>query len=539
MGEIGGRAVLDRLRRRAAGYLSSGQWSAARTVLESLLQKDPGDVAAKLELANLALRRGRLREHAQLLGECARAFVGVTHPHLRDSQLLPALIRGLHQCGEVVAGRKCLEKFERMDLRDAGVLTEQARLRLLMGDVTAAAHRMGRAMALGIDSPDAYYLQATLCQFTGRPEQADQVLRICLWRWPEFGEAAVALANLRTQSREANQVALWRQTLSRVPDAPHDNEGKLNRAGLESALFKELDDIGEANEAWQALERSNALMRQLAVYDKSKEEAVVAGIIEASRKLEGQAELDKKQGRDGPTPIFIVGMPRSGTTLLDRMLSNHSEIASAGELNDFRRQLRWMTDVPAGGVTAMLEVLRRSHSIDFSQLGARYLAQTQWRAQGRRYYIDKLPINVRMVPFIRRALPQARILHLVRDPMDVCFSNYKAMLGLVSAYSYDQEAMAHYYGLYAKLVGIWHQSMPGAMLDVPYNRLVRDTEATLRQVLDHCGLAWEKACLNPESNLAPVATLGSAQVREPVYTRSIGEWRRYELGLEPLRAALP
>lgn len=531
--------ALNRLRRRAAGYLSTGQWSAARTVLEALLLKDPNDFMARLEIAILALRQGHLREHARLLSECAHAFDDTRFPHSRYSSLLPGIARRLHQCGEIVVGRECLDKFERMDIRDADALTEQARLRLLMGDITMAAHRMGRAMALGISSPDAYYLQATLCQFTGRLEQADHVLQTCLSRWPEFGDAAVALANLRTQSKEVNHVELWRETLRSMPVASLDNDGKLNRAGLESALFKELDDMGHVSEAWQALEQCNALMRQLAPYDKAGEEAVVAGIIEASKMLGSESGSDETWRRDGPIPIFIVGMPSSGTALLDRMLSNHSEVTSAGELNDFRRQLRWMTDVPAGGITAMLEVLRRIPAIDFAELGARYLKQTQWRAQGRRYYIDKLPLNVRMVPFIRRALPQARILHLVRDPMDVCFSNYKAMLGLVSAYSYDQRALAHYHGLYAMLVRRWHQSMPGAMLDVPYNGLVRDTEATLRQVLDYCGLTWEDGCLRPENNRAPVATPSSTQVREPIYARSIGEWRRYESGLEALRMALP
>jgi hypothetical protein len=213
-------------------------------------------------------------------------------------------------------------------------------------------------------------------------------------------------------------------------------------------------------------------------------------------------------------------------------------VVSAGEINDFRRQLRWITDVPAAGVPGMLKALERTPQIDFAQLGARYLQQTQWRAQGRAYYVDKLPINVRMVPLIRRALPHAPILHLVREPMDVCFSNLKAMLGHASAYSYDMPALAHYYGLYARVTRHWRETLPDAMLDVPYTALVNDTEATLRTILAHCGLPMEQACLHPERNVAPVATPSSAQVREPVYTRSLGEWRRYATALEPLRQAI-
>lgn len=241
---------------------------------------------------------------------------------------------------------------------------------------------------------------------------------------------------------------------------------------------------------------------------------------------------------EGPTPIFIVGLPRSGTTLLDRMLSSHSQVVSAGEINDFRRQLRWMTDVPPSGVQGMLAAQRRSTDIDFAELGARYLEQTQWRAQGRRFYIDKLPINVRMVHLIRRALPQAPILHMVRAPMDVCFSNFKAMLGPASAYSYDMHTLAHYYEQYLRLTHHWHTSMPGAMLDVSYASLVSEPAITLRRVLQHCGLAVEEGCLHPERNAAPVATPSSAQVREPIHQRTLGEWRHYARQLEPLRLAL-
>jgi hypothetical protein len=228
-------------------------------------------------------------------------------------------------------------------------------------------------------------------------------------------------------------------------------------------------------------------------------------------------------------------MPRSGTTLLDRMLSNHSQVASAGEINDFLRQLHWAADVPPIGVHGMLGALLRVPNIDPAELGARYLAQTQWRAQGRRFYIDKLPVNIQMVPFIRRALPHAPILHMVRDPMDVCFSNFKAMFGNVSAYSYDMQALAHYHGLYRRLVDEWRSSLPGAMLDVHYEELVRQPADVLRRVLSHCGLDEESACLHPERNTAPVATPSNMQVREPIHTRGLGTWQPYAHQLEPLR----
>ena len=143
-----------------------------------------------------------------------------------------------------------------------------------------------------------------------------------------------------------------------------------------------------------------------------------------------------------------------------------------------------------------------------------------------------------MVPFIRRALPQAPILHLVRDPMDVCYSNLKAMFGGASPYCYDMQMLSHYYKQYLRLTNHWRVTLPDAMLDIPYASLVRDPKSTMCQVLGHCGLEIEEACLRPELNTSPVATPSSAQVRESIHTRSIEQWRHYEKQLEPLRQAL-
>jgi len=389
-------------------------------------------------------------------------------------------------------------------------------------------------MNAGADGPNQHYLYAMLLQYTGKIAQAESVLEACLHRWPRFGDAAVALANLRTQSIEANHIDILRKLSRSIPFDSQSSDKRMARAGFESALFKELDDLGNHDEAWQALSRSNALMHSISPYDKVGETAITDELIRIFGYIDAEREAPLHRF-DGSIPIFIVGMTRSGTTLLDRMLSNHSQVVSAGEINDFRRQLHWMTDTAQGGIPNLLEVFRRTEGINYAELGARYLEQTQWRALDKRFYIDKLPINIRMVPFIRMALPHAPILHLVRDPMDVCFSNFKAMLGPVSAYSYDMQSLAHYYGEYARLVGHWHAVMPGAMFDVSYASLVCDTEATLRKVLMHCGLEWEESCLRPERNTAPVATPSSAQVREPIYTRSLGEWRRYATQLEPLR----
>jgi hypothetical protein len=236
---------------------------------------------------------------------------------------------------------------------------------------------------------------------------------------------------------------------------------------------------------------------------------------------------------DGPTPIFVVGLPRSGTTLLDRILDNHSQVRSAGERSEFPRQLRWIADCH-GQELIDEKLIARLQRIEFAELGRRYLEQTQWRAQGHRFYVDKLPANYMLAGVIRRALPQAPILHMVRDPMDVCFSNYKAMFGDAYAHSYDMSALAAHYRRYRRLMRHWHALMPGAIFDVNYNALVTDPESVARRVFDRCGLNYEPGCTDTTRNVSAIDTLSSAQVREPIHARTLGEWRRYESQLGPL-----
>lgn len=503
---------------------------AAQITLEALVERVPDDPSVRMQLANVLVKRGHLRASTHQLLKIALACS-------IDAQLIAQTVRRLYYHGEILAARDCLDRFELMPKSSAPMLAEQAQLRWMLGEIPAALTLMERAIAEGVETPDACYLYAMLCQFTGNIDQADGALAASLRHWPNFSDAAVALANVRKQTPENNHLDLLRGQLRRIPENSNAAEAGVARAVFESALFKELDDLGRHDEAWQALVRSNALMHALNPYDAIGETAVTDVIIHASESI-AAAHGSPTTTFEGPTPIFIVGMPRSGTTLLDRMLSSHSQVVSAGEINDFRRQLRWVTDVPPGGIQGMLKAQQRSPNIDFAELGSRYLQQTQWRAQGQHFYIDKLPINFRMVHLIHRALPHALILHMVREPMDVCFSNFKAMLGPASAYSYDMRTLAHYYGQYVRLTNHWRVNMPGAMLDVSYASLVSEPAATLHRVLEHCGLEDEDGCLHPERNTAPVATPSSAQVREPIHTRALGEWRHYAEQLEPLQLAL-
>lgn len=519
---------LDQLRQQAKACLDGQQWPAAQAALEAILRHAPGDLASAIQLSDVLFRQGRLQASTWPLLHALQRLP-------RDAPLIASLVQHLIARGEVLAARSCLDLLAQAPDPPPGLWTTQANLRFMTGEVREALPLIENALRAGADSPAERQLYAMLLQFNGQMDAACAVLEGCLERWPHFGDAAAVLADLRKQRPDAHRLPQLQEQLARLPEAPTDPTEAFTRAEFEYALFKTLDDLGRREEAWQALARCNALMHRLNPYRPAAEEAVTDALV--GMPLDQLAPASAN-GFDGPTPIFVVGMPRSGTTLLDRILSSHSRVTSAGEITDFWRQLHWVADVIPDRSGSLAQIARRSREIDYRQLGMRYLKQTQWRAQGRSHYVDKLPGNIQMVAFIRRALPHAPVLHMVRDPMDTCFSNFKAMFGNASAYSYELGALAHYYRQYQRLVRHWRQALPGAMLDVSYADLVQDPATTARRVLAHCGLEVEEACLRPERNTTPVATRSSPQVRESIHTRGLGQWRHYAAQLEPLRLAL-
>ncbi|HEU4670744.1 MAG TPA: sulfotransferase [Dyella sp.] len=517
------------LREQARAAIGNGQHALAERLLGQLVEREPADVPARMELAAAILRQGRMRDAARHLLEAV--------PRLPNhAELIARLAWQLALQGEVLGARACLAHLSRAPDPPSHVLVEQAHLHWMLGDIEAAAAHIERAHALGLDGPGEHYLRGMLLQFTGRLGEAETVLTDLLDRWPGHADAVVILANLRRRHAGDDLLGRLDRWQARL-GAPADPRGRFALAEYDAARFKIHDDLGQHDRAWAALERCNGVMRELHPYDGADEQATVDAIERAAGQL-GPLPSRQPAAAGAPAPLFIVGLPRSGSTLLDHMLSAHPEIASAGEISDFQRQLHWVADVAQAGPGSLRAVMQRASSLDLPLLGRRYLEQAGWRAGGARWFIDKLPANVRLVPFIRRALPQARIVHIVRPPMDVCYSNLKVMFGSASPYCYDMRAMAHYHGLYRRLVDRWRQLDPDAMLEVAYADLVTDPEGTLSRILAHCGLPMDRRCLHPEANPGAVATPSSAQVREPLHRRALEQWRRYATQLEPLRQAL-
>lgn len=508
---------------RAQQYLADGKVTAAKAALESLLLRQPDRFAARLLLASVHLNERRARDAAEQARRAAQSTPD-------DADAVAAAVQCLLRIGEFVAARQCLDRYGGLARQlDAPRLRLLARAHQQLGDNTSALELLGRACSADPGNADVRYFHGLQLQFHGQIGAARQEMQACLRIIPTYGRAALSLARLNKANPDPARLAFIRAHLADVPQETEEH------AAFEFAQFEELETLRDFDGAFAALDRGNSIMHRRLAGDDRLDASVFDGVahVATSTFVSGPG----LRSTTGPVPIFIVGLPRSGTTLLDRMLGNHPDVTSAGELTDFPLQMRWCADLH-GNQTIDAELLRRIPELDFAELGQRYLEQTQWRAGGRAYYVDKLPPNHLLAGFIHRALPFAPILHLIREPTSVCFSNYKAMFGNSYAYSYQLQELADYYVRYSKLMDHWRSVVPGRLLDVDYRALVTDTEATLARVFAHCGLRQVEGCSNPASNPSPVATLSCAEVREPVHTRGLSDWKRYEAHLEPLRRAL-
>ena len=497
------------------------EYPAARAAFETLLRADLRHLPARLLLSGVLLAEGRLQAATTLL-KAGVAFLP------EDADAICRLAQALARLGETNAARACLRHPAIARTQSPQALLGLAHVYQGLGLHAQALELMERARALGLDTPDFRYFHALQLQFNGRMDAVEAELEACLARGPTFGRASLTLARLRRWNEDDNHLDFIARRIAEVEPGSEDH------ASFEFARYKECEDLGRLDEAWAALERANAIMHARLAQHAQDEAALFDALVARCTPRWLAAATHRFEG---PMPIFIVGLPRSGTTLLERILGAHPQVASAGELADFPRQLRQVADCHGHPLldAALLQALETA---DFAEVGRRYLEQTQWRAGDKAFFVDKLPPNFQLAGFIRRALPQARIVHMVRAPMDVCFSNWRAMFGDSYAYSYDQGQLAAYHHQYARLMAHWREAMPGVVHDVHYAALVGDTEAEARRLLDYCGLPWDEGLLDGRHNAAPVATLSSAQVRQPIHTRALEEWRRYERQLQPLRAAL-
>lgn len=504
----------------AERHRAAGDTAAARAAYAALAAEADWALPAHLRLGQLDLVAGDWQAGA---GQALRAAALAAEE--ADPVVLEALVDLLFQAGEHEAALRLCALPALREARDPAVQQGLGQRLLEQSFPAQARPFLDRAHALGAGSPALHYQLGLAAMYAGELDAAEQAFETCLARQPLHGGAHRQLAKLRRATPHWNHVPRLRAAAAAAgeshPDAPP----------IWYALFKELDDLGDTDAAWAALDTGLRLRRAQVAYDAAAEQALFDRLM----RLDGQGVQGATT--DGPVPVFIVGQPRSGTTLLERILAGAPDVADAGELRDFGFQARIAAKTPGPPApdAALVDALA---GVDPADLGRRYLAHTQWRAGGRRFYTDKLPANFLWLGHIARALPQARFLHLQREPMDVGFSNLKELFAGAYPHSYDQVEMAAHLRRYLALMQHWRESFPGRILDVPYEALVTRTEAVGREVFAFLGLPWQPGAEDIAARTGAVATASAVQLREPVHSRFLGQWRRYERPLQPMRDAL-
>lgn len=497
------------------GLLQQGRLEEARKASDSLLADHPTHPGALVQRSRLESADDRYRRAQEYALSAWRAGV-------RNKRQCGLLLRALRTYNLLAEFHDLVSSLPDDLALDPEVAVLVAQLSESFNEPELALRFADRAVRNPADSVSLHAACGFALLNLGRFDEAERYLLNCLRLDPSHARSWWHLARLRKHTIESNHVDDLRRQLGRAVE-PH------NKALLAYALHKELDDLGEYADAAQALELACAQMRQVVPYSAEEDARVFAAL----KSLPDTTPAG--EGIGAPfTPVFIVGMHRSGTTLLEHLLSSHADICAGGELYDFTSQLRYAADHHCGAELD-LRIVEAADSFDYDAIGRGYLASIDLRRNGQRFVTDKLPSNFRNIGFILRALPNAKILHMSREPMETCFSNLREPFSKnTCGFSYDQAELASYYRQYFELMQYWRQQFPGRIYDVTYTALATDPEAELKRVAAYLGVEFQRSMLDPDSSSRKVTTASAVQVRQKVKLPDQPKWLPYREFLTPL-----
>jgi len=397
----------------------------------------------------------------------------------------------------------------------------------LMGEYGQAQHWFERAVERSPDNVGFLLNLANNHVYYGRTGDAQDLFEDIIRRQTNSPQAHWALAGARkaiddTHIRQCAQLVMTPDLHPRM------------QAFYWYAIGKECEDLERWDDAFEAFSRGAAARRATVEYDESREAKMFSYLEQTFTEdwLAAQAA-----GHEDGSPIFVLGQPRTGTTLIERIISSHSKVTSAGELQQFSLGIRRLSDY-RDPVRFSAELFESALAIEPAKLGGIYLETTRRVRGDTPRFVDKLPQNYLCIPLILSALPNAKIVHLTRDPMDACFASFKQLFADAYLHSYDQREMARHHGRYRHLMDQWRQRFPGRFYDISYEDTTTNFEENVVNLLAFLDLPFEEACMNFHTQRTAVSTASAAQVREPAHTRSVGRWRRYERQLAPMREEL-
>jgi predicted Zn-dependent protease len=517
-------ATRDPRLREAAAALCENRIPEAEALLRQHLKERPTDVAAIRMFAEVAARLERHADAEKLLARCLELTPGFAAARRNYATVL-------HRQYKDVAALKQVEQLLARDPRDPTCRNLKAAILGGLGRYDESIQLYAGILAEYPEHEKVWLNYGHALKTAGRQEEGIAAYRRCISLAPRSGAGYWSLANLKTFCFTPADVAAMRAQLEQGGLSADD------QVQLHFALGKALEDEGSYAQSFEHYAAANRLRRATAAYDAERTSARV----ERSRALLTREFFAARRGHGAAAadPIFIVGLPRAGSTLLEQILASHSAVEGTMELPDVISMARELADEAHGMRTPFPAVLADLSARQCQALGERYIEQTRvQRKTSRPFFIDKMPNNFAYLGFIELILPNARIVDARRHPLACCFSVFKQHFARGQQFAYDLTDLGRYYRDYVALMSHFDNALPGRVHRVIYEQLVEDTETQVRSLLNYCGLPFEAQCLRFYENERAVRTASSEQVRQPIFREALEHWRHFEPWLGPLQQAL-
>lgn len=502
-----------------------GKINDAIAIGNQLIKKQRNDPRSWNLLCEINRERGAMENAVHCASQAANLSPSIPNYHLQ-------LARCLAMAERRAESLKALERVLLLDPQQPVLLDAIGSVYTLIDEQSRALPFYERAVVLEPEKASFVYNLAACQRMNGDIAAAERSCERVIALDPRNYEAYYVRADLRKWTQEVNHVE---QLKALLDDSPKNRRGEIF---LQFALAKELEDMGEYENSFEHRRVACELQRTSMRYDISDDVETIDYLIQKHTSEALHISLS-----EAPTacvcdePIFVMGLPRSGTTLVERILSSHSMVYSAGELNEFSYALlKLANNSPRQQTLSKRQLIEKSLELDMEQLGERYIQSTRPRTGHTPFFVDKLPLNYLYCGLIHASMPNAKMILLQRGAMDVCYAMYKNLFTLPYPFSYDLDDLGQYYLAYRRLVDHWRSLLGNRLFVVGYEDIVHNQETMTRRILDYCGLPWEATCLEFYKNNAASSTASAVQVRQPIYSSSIGRWREYEQQLQPLVA---
>jgi len=516
------RDELEQIIQQGIAHQRAGRPTQAAEAFHDVLARDPDHTDALLLLGILAHEAGRNTQAEELISRAVSIAPDNAVYHYNLALVRTTLGRRDEACDSYRRALQLKPDYPEAH-NNLGILLHEA------GRLLEAAEHYRTAVALRPDYVTAHLHLGHILNHLGSLAEAEAAYRQVLKLQPDHTEAYRLLVwHRRYTERDADVEAMENLWSSPRLDS-------MSRMHLAFALGKVCEDLGEFDRAFEYFSQGNQLKRASFRYDVARDEHDAARLMEAM-----SAEFFAKRrdwGSTDATPVIIVGMPRSGTTLVEQILASHSEVAGGGELSDLKQVIA--ADLRSRQLRNLIDGITTLDAGSAMRLGDHYVARLkQHTGTNVAHVTDKMPGNFLFVGLLRITLPRARVIHCRRDPLDTCWSIYKHLFTGHQPFAYDLEELGRFYRLYQRLMAHWAAVLPGYVLEFDYESLVHNQEDATRKLLDFCNLPWDDNCLDFHRTVRGVRTASLAQVRKPVYKSSIGAWRRYADHLGALVSAL-